>query len=240
MATPGRCATGTAGAGPRRRRHRRPLRRTVARAGGKVIKNVAGYDLGKLFAGAFGTLGLIAQVTVRLHPRPPPAPPPRGLRHDPARLAAAAAALAHRPARGRVPGRALVGRPRRRAGPLRQRRPLREPRRPAARPARAAAADRGRGRRRRVGAPAGANARPGPVVKVSGLPAALPTPLPPPTLGGTWSPDRSRPGLDPAPRRRRGGGRSCARPCAGAVRPRWMRPTTCATPGSVGRGDGSR
>ena len=44
---------------------------TVAQAGGKVIKNVAGYDLAKLFTGSFGTLGLIAQVAVRLHPRPP-------------------------------------------------------------------------------------------------------------------------------------------------------------------------
>ena len=41
---------------------------TVARAGGKVIKNVAGYDLSKLMAGAFGTLGLVTQVAVRLHP----------------------------------------------------------------------------------------------------------------------------------------------------------------------------
>ena len=57
-------------AGPRRRRDRGLSDGTVARAGGKVIKNVAGYDLGKLFAGAFGTLGLIAEVTVRLHPRP--------------------------------------------------------------------------------------------------------------------------------------------------------------------------
>jgi glycolate oxidase FAD binding subunit len=46
---------------------------TVAKAGGKVIKNVAGYDLAKLFAGSFGTLGLIATVSVRLHPRQPTA-----------------------------------------------------------------------------------------------------------------------------------------------------------------------
>lgn len=43
---------------------------TVAKSGGKVIKNVAGYDLAKLFAGSFGTLGLIASVAVRLHPLP--------------------------------------------------------------------------------------------------------------------------------------------------------------------------
>ena len=44
---------------------------TIAHAGGKVIKNVAGYDLAKLFCGSFGTLGLIVEVAVRLHPRPP-------------------------------------------------------------------------------------------------------------------------------------------------------------------------
>ena len=43
---------------------------TLAKAGSKVIKNVAGYDLGKLFAGSYGTLGLIVSVTVRLHPKP--------------------------------------------------------------------------------------------------------------------------------------------------------------------------
>jgi glycolate oxidase FAD binding subunit len=43
---------------------------TVANSGGKVVKNVAGYDLGKLFCGSRGTLGLIARVSLRLHPRP--------------------------------------------------------------------------------------------------------------------------------------------------------------------------
>jgi glycolate dehydrogenase FAD-binding subunit len=70
---------------------------SVAKAGGKVIKNVAGYDLAKLFTGAFGTLGLIVEVAVRLHPRPPQALTARGVADDPVQLAAAASALAHRP-----------------------------------------------------------------------------------------------------------------------------------------------
>jgi glycolate oxidase FAD binding subunit len=43
---------------------------TVVKGGGKVVKNVAGYDLPKLFIGSFGTLGVIVEATVKLRPRP--------------------------------------------------------------------------------------------------------------------------------------------------------------------------
>jgi len=40
----------------------------IAKAGGRVVKNVAGYDLMKLFTGAYGSLGIITQVTFRTYP----------------------------------------------------------------------------------------------------------------------------------------------------------------------------
>jgi glycolate oxidase FAD binding subunit len=67
----------------------------VVRSGGRVVKNVAGYDLHRLHTGAWGTLGVILEVTVKVAPLPPgrtlltgPAGPPR-----------AAVALARRLAR---------------------------------------------------------------------------------------------------------------------------------------------
>ncbi len=42
----------------------------IASAGGRVVKNVAGYDLMKLFAGSYGTLGVICQATLRVYPLP--------------------------------------------------------------------------------------------------------------------------------------------------------------------------
>ncbi len=70
---------------------------TVAKSGGKVIKNVAGYDIAKLFAGSYGTLGLIASVSVRLHPMPDEFATAVGASGDPERLAEAARSLAAHP-----------------------------------------------------------------------------------------------------------------------------------------------
>jgi glycolate oxidase FAD binding subunit len=71
---------------------------TIAKAGGKVIKNVAGYDLAKLFSSSFGTLGVILSVNVRLHPRHDCTATARGAATDADALAAAAVALAAFPA----------------------------------------------------------------------------------------------------------------------------------------------
>lgn len=43
---------------------------TIASSGGKVVKNVAGYDLPKLITGALGTLGVITRAVFRVHPLP--------------------------------------------------------------------------------------------------------------------------------------------------------------------------
>ncbi len=70
---------------------------TIAKAGGKVIKNVAGYDLAKLFAGSHGTLGLIGSVAVRLHPLPDRTATVAIERDDPDELLAVVLEHARRP-----------------------------------------------------------------------------------------------------------------------------------------------
>jgi glycolate oxidase FAD binding subunit len=70
---------------------------TIAQSGGKVIKNVAGYDIGKLFCGSFGTLGLILSVNVRLHPLSQATSTALAVSRDPHRLAPAARELAAKP-----------------------------------------------------------------------------------------------------------------------------------------------
>jgi glycolate oxidase FAD binding subunit len=42
----------------------------IAKAGGRVVKNVAGYDMMKLFTGSYGTLGILTEVTFRVYPLP--------------------------------------------------------------------------------------------------------------------------------------------------------------------------
>src|ERR671923_684513 len=70
---------------------------TLAKSGGKVIKNVAGYDIAKLFGGSFGTLGAIVEVSVRLHPVAPDTATALGESSDPDELARGAAAIGQSP-----------------------------------------------------------------------------------------------------------------------------------------------
>jgi glycolate oxidase FAD binding subunit len=65
----------------------------VLRCGGKVVKNVAGYDLPRLFAGSFGTLGIMTEVTLRTHPTPEATVSLRLDAHDSASLKSDCAAL---------------------------------------------------------------------------------------------------------------------------------------------------
>jgi FAD/FMN-containing dehydrogenase len=70
----------------------------IVRGGGQVVKNVAGYDLPKLFVGSFGTLGVIVEATFKVRPRP------REMRLYvvPARSVAEATQMALRTLRGRL------------------------------------------------------------------------------------------------------------------------------------------
>jgi glycolate oxidase FAD binding subunit len=70
---------------------------TLAKSGGKVIKNVAGYDIAKLFAGSFGELGAIVELSVRLHPIAPAASTAIGSAADPDELARGMQAVALSP-----------------------------------------------------------------------------------------------------------------------------------------------
>ena len=98
----------TADSGPLRHRYKAPRDLvlgmtvalsdgTLARTGSKVIKNVAGYDIAKLFTGSFGTLGLIVELIFRLHPRPARTVTVVGTTDDAAALQRGAMEVAHAP-----------------------------------------------------------------------------------------------------------------------------------------------
>jgi len=66
---------------------------TVGHSGGKVVKNVAGYDVARLLVGSLGTLAVVTEVTVRLHPVPAASRTLLLERASPARLASVVDAL---------------------------------------------------------------------------------------------------------------------------------------------------
>ena len=68
---------------------------TIVNAGGTVVKNVAGYDLGKLVCGSEGRLALVGRVSLRLHPVPAAAATVVVETDDPASVAAALLASSH-------------------------------------------------------------------------------------------------------------------------------------------------
>src|SRR5688572_4980539 len=65
----------------------------LIKSGGTVVKNVAGYDLGKLMSGSFGSLAAIVDVTLKLLPRPAASTTLVTAYQDAATLAADVAAL---------------------------------------------------------------------------------------------------------------------------------------------------